>query len=72
MNNKPCTHPVNFTASGIPAKYFRGIAIKSNTNNEIPSAIPTFRNSVSELFILQRNREGLSNLQKITLNYAIS
>lgn len=36
-NNIPCTHPANFTASGRPAKYFSGIAMKNSTSVETPS-----------------------------------
>ena len=41
MNNIPCTQPVYFTASGIPAMYFRGIAINNSSIYEIPSEIAT-------------------------------
>ncbi len=51
----PCAHPVYFTASGMPAKYLRGMAIPINTSREIPSAIPIFRKSGSDDDILQRN-----------------
>src|SRR5674476_1591844 len=35
--SNPCTQPTYFTASGNPAKYFKGIAINKRTIKEIPS-----------------------------------
>lgn len=40
------------------------MAMNSNTNKEMPSAMPVFLNMGNELFILQRNRVVLSNLHK--------
>ncbi len=41
--SKPCAPPATVTASGIPARYLRGIAMPSNARKEAPSSIPTTR-----------------------------
>ncbi len=40
INNKPCAHPTYLTASGLSAKYLRGIAMNRRTSMEIPSIRP--------------------------------
>jgi hypothetical protein len=47
MNNNPCIHPTNFTASGIPRKYFNGMAMNNNVSSEIPSAMDILLNVLS-------------------------
>jgi hypothetical protein len=37
MKRMPCAIPIMLTYSGMPAKYFSGMAIPSNTKNEMPS-----------------------------------
>ena len=39
----PCAIPVILTISGLPAKYFRGIAIASKRMNDTPSTMPVKR-----------------------------
>src|SRR5687767_12195203 len=43
MNSSPCAQPTNFTASGMPAAYFSGMAMKRSMRNEAPSSRPTAR-----------------------------
>jgi hypothetical protein len=38
MNKTPCIEPATLTTSGIPMKYFIGIATNNKVRNEIPSA----------------------------------
>lgn len=37
MNNAPCTLPTMRTASGMSARYLRGMATNNSTNHDVPS-----------------------------------
>src|SRR5688572_4594845 len=50
-NKTPCIQPTIVTAIGSFKTYFSGMAMQSNTKNEIPSAIPVFRSQLSFLFM---------------------
>src|SRR5687767_1112510 len=50
-NKTPCIQPTIVTAIGCFKTYFSGMAMQSNTKNEIPSAIPVFRSQLSFLFM---------------------
>ena len=60
-NKIPCAQPTYFTANGRPAKYFKGIAIKRSTRNEMPSVMAIILNHRSVLFcmndVLERNAD---------------
>src|SRR5688572_177834 len=65
-NKTPCIQPTIVTAIGCFKTYFTGMAMQSNTKNEMPSAIPVFRSQLSFLFmpliLLNRNINNLSYL----------
>lgn len=49
-NKRPCNPPTILTAIGESARYFKGMAMKSNTKNEVPSARAIFLNQLKLLF----------------------
>lgn len=42
INRMPCNHPVYFTAKGMSAAYFNGMATNKSNKKEIPSAWAIF------------------------------
>lgn len=49
MNSTPCAIPTMLTASGLSARYFRGMAMKKRTRLEMPSMIPVCRSHLIAL-----------------------
>src|SRR5687767_12430292 len=67
-NRMPCAIPTILTISGLPAKYFSGIAIASKRMNDTPSTMPVKRRRpmVFDKFILFKDSPVFNLFKKVT------